>query len=226
MLRLFCLAISFHVNFGWDRNEVVISLCHAATISLTILSAAFDEDVAVTAGYGNHYTSKTSLSSCPKEFTDSCVRSSERAPLGTVPGSTQGWPRGPRMEYLAGLEQGEPRIQWIWPQPLREKEHSEWAASTSLARYTGNAASDRLSWLAVSRSVQFVGGKTLREVWLFEKQKRLFILILCIALVVPVAFWSFLMFFFFENSSCGFWWPCTTQCEQLALLVNMSVHLF
>lgn len=37
------------------ENEVVISLCHAATISLTISSAAFYEDVAATAGYGNHF---------------------------------------------------------------------------------------------------------------------------------------------------------------------------
>lgn len=39
------------------ENEVVISLCHAATISLTILSAVFYEDVAVTAGCRNYYTS-------------------------------------------------------------------------------------------------------------------------------------------------------------------------
>lgn len=61
------------------ENEVVISLCHAATISLTILSAAFYEYVAVTAGCRNHYTSKYFLCFFPKEFTDSCVTSSERS---------------------------------------------------------------------------------------------------------------------------------------------------
>lgn len=186
-----CFAWQYHFMLILDgtENEVVISLCHAATISLTILSAAFYKDVAVTDGYGNHYTGKTSLSSCPEEFTDSRIHSSERGPLGTHRDPSRGWPRGPRKLWLAGLEQGEPCIQWICPQSLKEKEPSEWAASTGLAGCTGDAAPDHLSWLVINNSVEFVAGKTLREeVWLFEKQKWLFFLSLCLAFIVPVAF--------------------------------------
>ena len=83
-----CFAWQYHFMLILDgtENEVVISLCRAATISLTILSAAFYEDVAVTAGYGNHYTSKTSFCSCPKEVTHSWVHPSERAPLRSMRG--------------------------------------------------------------------------------------------------------------------------------------------
>lgn len=79
-----CFAWQYHFMLILDgtENEVVISLCHAAPISLTISSAAFYEDVAVTAGYGNQWTSKRSLSSWPRVYRP--VRSStERAPLGT-----------------------------------------------------------------------------------------------------------------------------------------------
>lgn len=101
-----CFAWQYHFMLILDgtKNEVVISLCRAATISLTILSAAFYKDVAVTDGYGNHYTGKTSLSSCPKEFTDLCIHSSERAPLGTHRAPSRSWPRGPRKLWLAGLD--------------------------------------------------------------------------------------------------------------------------
>lgn len=63
-----CFAWQYHFMLILDgtENEVVISLCHAATISLTIVSAAFYEDVAVTAGYGKHYTSKTFFEFLPK----------------------------------------------------------------------------------------------------------------------------------------------------------------
>lgn len=63
-----CFAWQYHFMLILDgaENEVVISLCHAATISLTISSAAFYEDVAVAAGYGNHRTSKTPLELLPQ----------------------------------------------------------------------------------------------------------------------------------------------------------------
>lgn len=94
-----CFAWQYHFMLILDgtENEVVISLCHAATISLTILSAAFYEDVAVTAGCRNHYTSKYSLCSFPKEFTDSREPCSERkcAPhtWGACLAPQRGWPR-------------------------------------------------------------------------------------------------------------------------------------
>lgn len=93
-----CFAWQYHFMLILDgtENEVVISLCHAATISLTILSAAFYEDVAVTAGCRNHYTSKYSLCSFPKEFTDLCAPSSERSnPWSAHLAPHKGWPRGP-----------------------------------------------------------------------------------------------------------------------------------
>lgn len=80
------------------ENEVVISLCHAATISLTILSAAFYEDVVATAGYGNHYKSKTSLGSCPNEFKDSHIHPRRGHPWGASLAPHRGWLRGPRKE--------------------------------------------------------------------------------------------------------------------------------
>lgn len=86
----------------------------------------------------------------------------EEAPLGRCLALCRTWPRGPRKEYLAGLEQGEIHIQWILLQPLRKKESSEWAASIGLSCYTATAAPGHLSWLAVSSSVQFPRGKTLR----------------------------------------------------------------
>lgn len=81
-----CFAWQYHfmLILVGTENEVVISLCHAATISLTISSAAFYEATAVTAGYGNHYTSKSSLSSCLKELTDPCIHPQRGHPWGDV----------------------------------------------------------------------------------------------------------------------------------------------
>lgn len=86
------------------ENEVVISLCHAATISLTISSAAFYEDMAVTAACGNHCTRKSSLGSCPKE-SQTCVFTHREGTPGEMSGSTQGWPRGRRTEEGPGARQ-------------------------------------------------------------------------------------------------------------------------
>lgn len=97
-------------------------------------------------------------------------------PWGARPPPRWGWPRGPRKEKPAGRERGETRVPWLWPQPLREKEPFEGVASTGLACFPGNAAPDHLSWLVISSSAQFVGGKTLREAGLFEKPSGSFLL--------------------------------------------------
>lgn len=65
-------------------------------------------------------------------------------------------------EWSKGLEQGNPQIQWVWPQPLRENEPLEWVASTGLTCCTGKAP-HHPSWPVISRSVYFVAARNLRE---------------------------------------------------------------
>lgn len=85
-----CFAWQYHFMLILDgtENEVVISLCHAATISLTILSAAFYEDVAVTAGCRNQQIFLVFLSQRVYRFVCSFLR--EKQPLECTPCSTQG----------------------------------------------------------------------------------------------------------------------------------------